>query len=442
MSRHIKVAILGRPNVGKSTLFNRLIKARKAIIDPTPGVTRDVIKGELEINGRIVSIFDTGGLTEEGGSINDFVQQKSYLALQSADLVLFIVEAGKVLPIEEEYINIIRKNNKKAVIAMNKSDSHDKDVFLNEFYQYGLGEPIPISASHNRNIEELLDAIAANLPEVSAQDDIDEMLEEEERIKVAIVGKPNVGKSSLLNKILGEERSIVSNMAGTTRDTVDEPFEFQGKKFTILDTAGIRRKSKVNENIEYYSVNRAIKTIEQADVIFLVIDSVEDLADQDKKITDQIVKHGKGLIVLLNKWDLQVDDKETLDKKVEMVRFKFPVIEYAPVLPVSAKSGRGVKSALKRAVAIYNQLRIKITTPQLNDFIQDVIRRYSPSSKKGVLKIYYGVQSGTAPVEFIFFVNKKELISSSYAQYIKNRLRETYGFTGVPLKLIFKSKKS
>jgi GTPase len=433
------VAILGRPNVGKSTLFNRLIKQRKAIIDPTPGVTRDIIHGEVEYEDRKFRIVDTGGLTEDGDELNVLVQKKSREAILSADLIVFLVESGNPLPIEIEYIDFIRKSGKKTMIVVNKCDSPEKDVYGNEYFKYGLGAPLSISADHNRNIDILLDKIISLLPE---NDEIsEEILQEEEKIRIAIVGKPNVGKSSMLNKIIGKELSIVSSIAGTTRDVVDGEFEYKGKKFTILDTAGIRRKSKVSENVEYYSVNRAIKTIENADITILVIDSIEDISDQDKKITDQIIKNGKGLIIAYNKWDLVEKNPNILEEKKDTFRFKFPQVNFAPIVPVSALSGKGLENLLKTSINIYNQLNRRIETSDLNGFIEEITKKYVPTTSKGVIRIYYGTQIKTSPIEFVFFINKKSLMTSSYEQYIINRFREKFGYTGVPLKIFFRAKK-
>jgi GTP-binding protein len=452
MKKQPVISILGRPNVGKSTLFNRLTKTKKAIIDDTPGVTRDVLKQEFFIGEKQVSVIlqDTGGLTDEGDILNPLVQKKSVEALKTSDLILFMVEAKNVLPIEEEFINMIRKSGKPAIIIMNKSDSLDKDIYIHDFHQYGLGEPLPISAAHNRNIDELLELIEAKLQlNVDDEDEETEDVTEESDvaaeendslIKIAIVGKPNVGKSSLLNKITQKERSIVSNIPGTTRDIIDESITYKNHEFRFLDTAGIRKKSKVSEDIEYYSVNRSIKAINDADITLLVIDSLEDVSEQDKKITDQIVKNGKGLIVLFNKMDLYDNSEEAIKKRREILEFKFPQISYAPTLAVSAVTGKGIGSLLEKILLVKGNLNRKITTSKLNAFIQDVVKRYQPSSKKGVLRISYGVQSSIAPVEFIFFLNNVSLISDNYRQYISNRLREYFHYEGVPIKIIYKEK--
>lgn len=452
MKKQPVISILGRPNVGKSTLFNRLTKTKKAIIDDTPGVTRDVLKQEFLLGENEIPVIlqDTGGLTDEGDILNPLVQKKSVEALKTSDLILFMVEAKNVLPIEEEFINMIRKSGKPAIIIMNKSDSLDKDIYIHDFHQYGLGEPLPISAAHNRNIDELLEMIEAKLQLNIEEEDKDASNEETETseakeqdeslIKIAIVGKPNVGKSSLLNKITQKERSIVSNIPGTTRDIIDESITYKNHEFRFLDTAGIRKKSKVSEDIEYYSVNRSIKAINDADITLLVIDSLEDVSEQDKKITDQIVKNGKGLIVLFNKMDLYDNSEEAIKKRREILEFKFPQISYAPTLAVSAVTGKGIGSLLEKILLVKGNLNRKITTSKLNAFIQDVVKRYQPSSKKGVLRISYGVQSSIAPVEFIFFLNNTSLISDNYRQYISNRLREYFHYEGVPIKIIYKEK--
>lgn len=449
MKKQPVISILGRPNVGKSTLFNRLTRTKKAIIDNTPGVTRDILKQEFLLGEKQIPVIlqDTGGLTDEGDILNPLVQKKSIEALKTSDLILFMVEAKNVLPIEEEFINLVRKSGKPAIIIMNKSDSLDKDIYVHDFHQYGLGEPLPISAVHNRNIDELLEEIEKKLQPLtdeSADDtqDADESTDEQNDllIKIAIVGKPNVGKSSLLNKITRKERSIVSNIPGTTRDIIDESITYKNHEFRFLDTAGIRKKSKVSEDIEYYSVNRSIKAINEADITLLVIDSLEDVSEQDKKITDQIVKNGKGLIVLFNKMDLYDNSDEAIRKRREILDFKFPQIGYAPTLAVSAVTGKGIGSLLEKILLVKGNLNRKITTSKLNAFIQDVVKQYQPSSKKGVLRISYGVQTSVAPVEFIFFLNNVSLIGDNYRRYISNRLREYFHYEGVPIKIIYKEK--
>ncbi len=435
------ISILGRPNVGKSTLFNRLIKSKKAIIDPTPGVTRDIVSGNFTLNNEIeIRLQDTGGLTDEGDILNKLVQEKTREALKSSDLILFLVESKKILPIEREYIELARQSGKKIILVVNKCDSIERDQSIFDFYEYGIDTIIPISAAHNRNIDDLLDEIYSYLKTIK-KDKKESEPKKDNLIKLAIVGKPNVGKSSLLNKIISKERSIVSDIAGTTRDVVDEYFSFDGRDFLILDTAGIRRKSKVNEDIEYYSVNRAIKAIEESDITILVIDSLEELSTQDKKITDQIMNNKKGLIIALNKWDLQNSDEETFIKKKDRLLFLFPQIEFAPIVRVSALSGKGIVNLLKRSIKVYDNTHRKIETSKLNKFIEKIVKRNSPNSKAGAVNIYYAVQRGTAPVEFIFFINNTKNLSESYKQYTINKLREEFDFAGVPIKITFRDKK-
>lgn len=436
------ILIIGRQNVGKSTLFNRLIKIKKAIIDPTPGVTRDLVYGEINWDGHDLKIIDSGGITDEKDETNINVQKKTKEAQSESDLIIFLVEAKNPLPIEEEYIKAIRRSGKKAILVMNKSDSPEKDIYINEYYEYGFGEPIAISSAHNRNIDELMERVIEELKDDFFNEENIEIEEKEYDVKISILGKPNVGKSSLLNKIVEKNRSIVSSIPGTTRDVIDEEFQLDGKKYLLLDTAGIRKKSKVKENIEYYSVNRAIKSISLADVIFLVIDSLENISDQDKKITDQIVKNGKGLIVVLNKWDLQEEKKDTFNIVMEQLLFKFPILKYVPIIKTSAKTGEGIKKLLNLAFVIKNELLKKISTSELNDFINEIIKKYAPSTKGKLLKIYYGTQISTSPVHFMFFINNKHLLSNNYKQYLINKLREYFGYTGVPIKVIFKDKKS
>ncbi|HOJ64374.1 MAG TPA: ribosome biogenesis GTPase Der [Spirochaetota bacterium] len=433
------VSIIGRPNVGKSTLFNRLIGKKKAIIDPTPGVTRDFIKEDFTIEDKVITLIDTGGLTDSDDPLDLIVQKKTYEAIDNSDLIIFLVEYNTPLPIEKEYAKYLLEKNKRVILAINKCDTIDKDNNIFDFYEYGLNNIITISAAHNRNIELLKEKIL-NLLDIEKYNFSKQEKEKDPPIKIAIIGKPNVGKSSLLNKIIGKERSIVSEIPGTTRDIIDEKFIFNNREFIIIDTAGIRKKSKVKDDVEYYSVNRAIKAIEQADVTLLVIDAECNISEQDKKITDQIVKNGKGLIILLNKWDKEEQSKENLNKKMNLLRFKFPLVSYAPIIPTSAKTGFGIVNILKKAIFVYSEMNKKIATSELNKFIEKCIKKYSPSSKDGHIKIYYGTQTSNNPVEFVFFINKKKLLTENYKQYIINKFRETFGFEGVPIKINFRDK--
>ncbi len=432
------ILIMGRQNVGKSTLFNLLIKSKKAITDSTPGVTRDLVYGNLTIGNNIYKLVDSGGITFEKDETNKLVKSKTFGAYINADIIVFLVEVNNLLPIEKEYLNLLRKAKKKIILAVNKCDTPDKDNFINEFYQFGTKEIIPISAAHNRNIDVLLKKISS---EIGSSDNTKNITKENsEIIKISILGKPNVGKSSLLNKIVGKERSIVSNIPGTTRDVVDEEYIFADKHFLFLDTAGIRKKTKINEGIEYYSVNRALKSISIADIIILVIDSLEDISEQDKKISDQIIKKGKGLIIILNKWDLMKNKNISIKEKIDKLHFKFPFLKYVQVLPVSSKTGEGINRLLKELIKIYNEVFKKVETSDFNTFLHNIVRQYSPSSKKGILKIFYGTQIKSVPTRFIIFVNNKNKLSNNYKNYIINKIRDNYGYSGIPIEIIFKDK--
>lgn len=433
------ILIMGRQNVGKSTLFNLLIKSKKSITDSTPGVTRDLVYGNLTIGNNTYRLIDSGGITFEKDETNKLVRSKTVSAYQNADLIIFLVEVNNLLPIEKEHINLLRKAKKKIILAVNKCDTPEKDIFINEFYQFGIKELIPISSAHNRNIDILLKKISDEFINHQSVKNINEI--NIEQIKISILGKPNVGKSSLINKIVGKERSIVSSVPGTTRDIIDEEYIFENKNFLFLDTAGIRKKTRINEKIEYYSVNRAIKSISLADIVYLVIDSLEDISEQDKKISDQIVKKGKGLIVILNKWDLMKNKNISIKEKKEMLLFKFPLLKYVQILPVSSKTGDGINKLLKETVKIYNESLKKIETSNFNEFLHNIVRQYSPSSKKGVLKIFYGTQINSVPTRFIVFINNKNLLSNNYKNYIINKIRENYGYSGIPIEIIFKDKK-
>lgn len=439
MNKNPVILIMGRQNVGKSTLFNLLIKSKKSITHSTPGVTRDLVYGDLIIENKSFKLIDSGGITFEKNETDKLVKTKTFEAYKNADLILFLVEVNNFIPIEEEYINLLRKAGKKIVLLINKCDTPEKDDYINEFYKFGIKEPIPISSAHNRNIDILLKRI---INETRTNDSIDNLQKTVEIIKISILGKPNVGKSSLLNKIVGKDRSIISSIPGTTRDIVDEEYFFENKHFLFLDTAGIRKKAKITENVEYYSVNRAIKSISMADMVFLVIDSLEDISDQDKKITQQIINKGKGLIIVLNKWDLMKDNKISIAKKKELQLFKFPLLKYVPILPVSAKTGEGINKLLKESLKMYNESFKKVETSNFNDFLQDIVNEYSPSSKKGLLKIYYGTQIDSTPTKFIIFINNKKLLPNNYKNYIINKIREKFGYSGIPIEILFKDKKS
>ena len=367
MNKIPTVILIGRQNVGKSTLFNSLIKNKKAIVDSTPGVTRDSVYGDIKLDNKKIRIIDTGGISDENNELNKSVQKKREEAEFLADIILFIVEAGNFIPEDIEFSKKIRKLNKKVFVIVNKCDTPEKDDFINDFYKLGFKEVIPVSASQNRNINFISEKI---IEEFSNSETIKTENEDNNYIKISILGKPNVGKSSLLNKITGKNRSIVSKMPGTTRDIIDEEVLIEDQKFLILDTAGIRRKTKVNENVEYYSVNRAIKSIEMSDIVYLVIDSTEEISTQDKKIAGQIINKGKGIIVVLNKWDLANKSNAKIKDKTEMLLFKFPQIDYVPIVPVSSLTGEGIKKLLTATISIFTELQKTVDTSDKIDYFR------------------------------------------------------------------------
>lgn len=436
------VVITGRPNVGKSTLFNRFLHRRIAIVDPTPGVTRDPIEAVAVINEKPVTLIDTGGYkltrneNDKGSFLDEKVVEKSLGEIKKADLILLVLEAEKIVAEDEELIARLRPFWKKVIAVVNKTEG---GRFINEswnFQKFGFREIFFVSAEHGDNIAELSEYISSHL-DFSR---IKEIQESEPPIKIAIMGKPNTGKSTLANRLTHSENSIVSDFAGTTRDTVEGEFEADGKKFLILDTAGIRKKAKVHENVEYYSVNRAIKTLDKCDIVYLMIDAEESLSEQDKKICDLAYQKGRGIIFVLNKWDTQEDDKKTFKAKKQWINVMFGQMEYAPILPLSAKNGTGVKALLKETVELYSQLTRKIETAALNMALKDWLFKYPPpASKTSHFKIRYATQTGVNPVQFLIFATRPEVVPETYLSFLKNRIREDLGFDKIPVQLEIKA---
>ena len=429
------VVIAGRPNVGKSTLFNRLLHKRRVITDPTPGVTRDPVEETVFIKGKPVRFMDTGGfkLTRTLGSmeavLDDLVVQKTVESLKKADLILLLLDAGEITPEDEEFIGLLRPYWDRIVAAVNKTEGGRFETEALNFHRFGFKELICISAEHGDRIPELTDLIFSKL-DFSAV----ETVEKKVPIKLAIMGKPNTGKSTLCNLLAGSELSIVSDYAGTTRDVVEGAFHFKGKDFLVLDTAGIRRKAKVKENVEYYSVNRAIKTLERADVVLYLMDAAEGLTEQDKKVIKLAHDRGRGLIFVLNKWDTQAQDKKTARKAEENIRIMFGHMAYAPILEISAKEKTGIKPLLNTVVELYNQLNRKIDTGPLNTALRDWIAAYPPpASRSARFHIRYAVQTKANPVVFLLFATKPDSVPQSYIAYLKNKMREDLGFTKIPI---------
>lgn len=436
------LVIAGRPNVGKSTLFNRFMQRRLAIVDPTPGVTRDPVEGTAIINGKPVHLMDTGGykLTRDAGTmeavLDDLVVERSLEMIKKADLILLLLDAGQVTGEDEEFIQELRPYWNKVVAAVNKTEGGRNESAAWNFARFGFKKMFFISAQHGDNISELAEYLTSRMDfskvkEVSA----------EQPIRIAIMGKPNTGKSTLSNRLTHSNASIVSNYAGTTRDTVEGVFEYGGKKFQVLDTAGIRRKAKVHENVEYYSVNRAIKTLDRCDVVFLMIDAMEGLAEQDKKICSLAFERGRGIIFVLNKWDLKEDQsKKVIRDTKKWINIMFGQMEFAPILTLSALEGTGIKVLLNECIELYGQLNHKIPTTSLNMALKDWLFKYPPpASKTAHFKIRYMTQKSVNPVSFLIFATRPEVVPETYVTYLKNRIREDLGFDKIPVQLEMKA---
>jgi GTP-binding protein len=426
---------VGRPNVGKSTLFNRLLRSRRAITDPTPGVTRDPVEADWVLDGHPVKLIDTGGYKTEGNELDAKITAKSVAKAREADLILLVLDIMDMTPEDEEFVRLLRPLSNKVLVVLNKADGLERESFAADFYGLGFSEYICVSAEHNRRIGELEEAVAARLTFSGA-----EVEDVQPDIRLAILGKPNAGKSTLVNRLTGVDLSIVSPEPGTTRDPVEGRFEYKGAAFRVVDTAGIRRKTKVGENIEYYSVNRALKTIAESDVVVLLIDAVEGLSDQDKKIAAQIVKDGRGVILGLNKWDALESTKNKVKNQVEAyvdrIRFLFPVLDFAPAIPLSAQDGTGIAELLSAVVKVNKQLHQRIETARLNEMLKIWMEDVPTAQVKGVIyKIRYLTQVSTLPVKFLAFGNHGKNTPGSLTGYIINRIRKDLGFADVPIEL-------
>ena len=430
------LAVVGRPNVGKSTFFNRMAGKRLAIVEDTPGVTRDRIYAEAEWQGTEFAMIDTGGIEPSSKDvILSQMREQAQLAMDMADVILFMTDGKDGLTsADREVAAMLRRTGKPVILTVNKIDKGYSDD-LYDFYELGLGEPYPISSVNILGFGELLDRITEEFPESSGED-------EEDDLKIAVIGKPNVGKSSLINRILGENRVIVSPIAGTTRDSVDTPFEKDGRRYTLIDTAGIRRKSKVSENIERYSVIRAVAAIERCDVCVLMIDATEGITEQDKKIAGVAHEAGKGIIVAVNKWDL-LDNKDggTMNRFRKDIENEMQFMSYAPSVFISVMTGQRVDQIMSMAEKVAENCALRVPTGQLNNLIIDATMMKQPPSDKGRrLKIYYVTQMGVKPPLFAFQVNDRELMHFSYSRYLENKIREGYGFEGTSIKFVFREK--
>ena len=433
------IAIVGRPNVGKSTLFNKLIGERRSIVEDTPGVTRDRIYGETEWRGKRMILIDTGGIEPKTDNlILKQMRQQAQMAIDTADVIIFMCDVRTGLTANDRDIAVmLKKSGKPIVPCINKCDSIGAlPMEFYEFYELGFDEdPIGVSSIHGSGSGDLLDACLRYL------DDWQDTMEEDDSIKVAVIGKPNAGKSSIINRLIGEERLIVSNIAGTTRDAVDTQLENEYGKFTFIDTAGIRRQSKIDDKIEHFSVLRAHMAVERAQVCLLMIDASTGITDQDTKIAGIAHEAGKAVIIVVNKWDLIEKDNSTVNEFNNKIRTELAYMPYAPILYISAKTGQRVTNLFERIVYVYGQSVMRVTTGMLNDVLGDAMIRVQPPSDKGRrLKIYYMTQISVAPPTFVIFCNNVELFHFSYQRYIENCLRETFGFMGTPIKLIIRMK--
>ena len=430
MSANPLIAIVGRPNVGKSTLFNKIAGRKISITENRPGVTRDRLYADAEWRGKKFTVVDTGGieLNSEDTMWREILRQAD-AAIDVADVILLMVDGKEELTSSDyDVAEKLRRSQKPVILVVNKVDnfSHDK---LFEYYALGLGEPYAVSAEHSQGIGDVLDEAVAHFGEGEEED--------AERLKIAVVGKPNAGKSSLVNRILGFERTIVTNIAGTTRDAIDTPFELDGQKYTIIDTAGIRKKKNVNDDVEYYSVLRAFDAVRRADVCLLVVDSGEGLTEQDVKIAGYVHEQGKPSVIVMNKWDLVEKDTKTINKFEEKLQNDFKFMDYYKSVYISAKTGQRAEKVLKIAREVYGHANVRVSTGTLNDLILDAVRTNEPPSYNGRrLKVYYCNQPSVCPPTFVLFVNDAELMHFSYKRYLENVLRRSFDFSGTPIRIV------
>ena len=429
------VALVGRPNVGKSTIFNKLVGKRISIIEDTPGVTRDRIYADVEYGNYKFHLIDTGGIDVTKELFNDEIKVQATIAIDEADVIVFVVDGIEELNQNDFVIrDMLKKSGKKVIVAVNKLDNSKRDNNIYNFYELGFGDVVGISGEHNIGISDLLDLITSEFKEVNDTDEIDD------RIKFAIIGRPNVGKSSLLNALLNEEKAIVSDVAGTTRDAVDTPFTYEKKEYVAIDTAGIRKSGKIYENIEKYSVLRSMKAIERCNVCVLVINADEGIIEHDKHIASYALEAGKPMVIVVNKWDM-VKDKNDMSSFTKLVRSEFQFLSYVPIVFLSAKTKKRIHTLMPEITKVYENSRKEIKTSILNDVIRDAVLLNAPPSYKGRrLKIYFVAQTGTTPPKFTFNVNSKNLVHFSYERYLENKIRENFDLEGTPITLQFKNK--
>lgn len=430
------VTIVGRPNVGKSTLFNRIAGKRISITEDTPGVTRDRIYAECEWLDNHFTLIDTGGIeTETTDTIFQQMRIQAEIAIEMADVVLFMVDGKEgVTPADMEVAQMLRKANKEIILVVNKMDRFVNEDNIYEFYNLGIGEPVSVSSAEALGIGDLLDEIVSKFDKTIKY-------EEDDSIKIAVIGKPNAGKSSIINRIIGEQRVIVSDIPGTTRDAIDTKFEKNGQKYTLIDTAGIRKKSKILESVEKYSVLRAFTAVERADICILVIDADKGVTEQDVRIAGYSHDNNKGMIVIINKWDLIEKDNKTFKEFTDTIRNNLAYATYAPILTVSALTGQRIDKILDVVDEVYSFRNLRVSTGVLNDILVDAVLMNQPATVKGKrLKIYYGTQVAVNPPKFLIFVNDKEIVHFSYERYIENKIRESFEYKGTPIIIEFRNR--
>jgi GTP-binding protein len=431
------VAIIGRPNVGKSTLFNRLLKRREAIVDDRPGVTRDRKVSTVEWQGAFFDLMDTGGyLPLTSDVFLAAIREQVHRAVKEADLLLFLVDAKEgITPIDEEIAKIVRASEKKCLLVVNKADNKKIEQSVYEFYSLGLGDPVAVSAESGRKIGDLLDLVVENLPEAEAEP------EETEKIHLAVIGKPNVGKSSFVNAVLGEEKVLVTEIPGTTRDSVDTRFRYMDREFILIDTAGLRKKSRIKDSIEYYSAVRTRRSIERSDVTVVMIDAAEGLTHQDKAVIALAIARKKGVVLAVNKWDLIDRGPKMLARYEAELKNKLRNLDYIPIIMISCKTGLRVQEVLQVALSVYEERKKRIPTSELNRKIGDILREQPPLVKDArPIKVHYLTQVKAAPPVFALFTNRPEAIAANYRRFVEKKIREQFGFLGVPITLAVRKK--
>ena len=430
------IAIVGRPNVGKSTFFNKVAGRKISITEDRPGVTRDRLYADSEWRGKAFSMVDTGGIElRSEDTMWKEIKKQAEVAIDTAQVILFFVDGREGLTTSDyDVSDMLRRSKKPVILVVNKIDEYAEEKVF-EFYSLGLGEPYPVSAEHGTGIGDVLDEAVSWFEKVEAEDD--------DSIKIAVVGKPNAGKSSLVNKLLGFERSIVTNIAGTTRDAIDTKFSYEGKDYTIIDTAGIRKKSKVEDDVEYYSVMRAFDAVRRADVCLLVVDSADGLTEQDTKIIGYVHEQGKPSVIVMNKWDLIEKDTNTINKFENKLKEDLKFMDYFKSIYISAKTGQRTEKILSLVNSVYEHSRFRVATGILNDIISDAVRANEPPSYNGRrLKVYYSSQVAVAPPTFVLFVNSTDLLHFSYDRFLENTLRKSFDFSGTPIKILTREKKN